>query len=567
MKRIIKLLNRNFFQQALFGVFIIFLFLANTFHESYPDEFDNILGGWFILQGKLPFTGFFTHHGPIPYFIAALVEIFSGQSFVRFRILYSLFLIGWFIFTYYLLRKSLGEQIRKIYLLFIIFIGFLATYYWSHMLLADNIAAFVYLPVYILIVFKVFYKKLLSTADIIIIASLFAIGLYSSLTYTYLYLIIFPAVMYLVYQQQIKSIKFMISKKFILPILIFAIPHALFIFYLILTKSFGDYYFQNFTFNVRYYIYNYPRDISSNINPVRYAILIFNDFYNNFHALLAGFNQFNFGNPLNVTMAVGNTVLLLYLIFKKQYKLTILILLILVYSNVRSNPLTSRETDYQSAVYIYLSFLNIFFVLPNLYLDINKINDLSKKIIFSVLLLLTSFYFVFSLLFIVRKFNEKVFPKYMGKMPLIYDRPRFTPLIETVTDKDDYAWIGPFEFEELFHLNRKIPSKYHILIRGIGLSEKMRNEMLSDFNTNMPKVILFDKDFTYITYKAYTYSDFFLDFLNQNYIKLSDVKKRGDLIYFFPDRLYPGNLADILYIRKDSVDQVVKILLQKNYIK
>ncbi len=78
---------------ALFVLVMLGIFLINTVHEQYPDEFDNILGGWYILHGRLIYTGFFTHHGPVAYYIAALVEIFSGQSFVRFRIVYSIFFL------------------------------------------------------------------------------------------------------------------------------------------------------------------------------------------------------------------------------------------------------------------------------------------------------------------------------------------------------------------------------------------------------------------------------------------------------------------------------------------
>src|SRR3989344_2656306 len=68
-------------------VLLFFLFLVNSVHESYPDEFDNILGGWYSLKGQLIYKDWFTHHAPIAYWTASLVEIFSGQSFVKFRIL------------------------------------------------------------------------------------------------------------------------------------------------------------------------------------------------------------------------------------------------------------------------------------------------------------------------------------------------------------------------------------------------------------------------------------------------------------------------------------------------
>ena len=91
---------------AVFYIGLFCLFLLNAFHESYPDEFDNIMGGWYILHGKLIYSGFFTHHGPVPYFLAALLELFSWQSFVRFRIVYAIFLFLFNVFVFWFYKKQ-----------------------------------------------------------------------------------------------------------------------------------------------------------------------------------------------------------------------------------------------------------------------------------------------------------------------------------------------------------------------------------------------------------------------------------------------------------------------------
>src|SRR4051812_25119818 len=85
--------NQFFIADVLFALGLFLFLFINTIHESYPDECDNILGGTYILKGILPYTGFFSHHGPIAYFVAALIASFSGHSFVGFRIFYSIFLL------------------------------------------------------------------------------------------------------------------------------------------------------------------------------------------------------------------------------------------------------------------------------------------------------------------------------------------------------------------------------------------------------------------------------------------------------------------------------------------
>lgn len=559
---------QKFIWKAFFVVFILFAFLANSLHESYPDEFDNILGGWDIIHGKLIYSGFFTHHGPVPYFMAAVIELFSGQSFVHFRIIYGGLLFAFLFGVYFLLKKRLGSEKVSFFPFFIAFLGIESTYYWAQMLLADNVAAFSFLPVYALILLKVVFKKPIELLDIGIISFFSAIALYSSLTYTYLYIIIVVSALYLFYKDN--PIKKVFSIENVYPILIFAAPHTIFGLYLLVTNSLQDYIYQNFVFNTKYYIYNYPRSGNSDfINPMRYAILIIHWFFMNFYTLLIGVMTFGFTFPVNMTMAVGDVAIFIYLLFKKHYKLAAFVLLVVIFTNVRSDPLKSKETDYQSGVYNMLSFFNIFFVLPQLYSDINGKVESAKKVVFGILIFFVGIYGFFGLMNLVYKFNDKVVSKYMGTQALIYDRPQLAPVLNVVASKDEYVWAGPFEFEELFYTNAKLPSKYQILIAGIADGDKTRNEMLADFDSHMPMVIFFDKSFVYLGNPVVNYGSFFIDFLNKNYITLLDYKK-GNIEYRSIPEIGLSHKLDLeakLYIRKDAVDDVVAKLLANNYIK
>src|SRR5579872_2454802 len=115
--------QKSFWLKALFVLLIFAIFLINTIHESYPDEFDNILGGWYILHGRLIYIGFFTHHGPVAYYIAALVELFSGRSFVSFRIWYSLLLCLFTFWSYISLRRRFTRSQLSFYPFFVFIIG------------------------------------------------------------------------------------------------------------------------------------------------------------------------------------------------------------------------------------------------------------------------------------------------------------------------------------------------------------------------------------------------------------------------------------------------------------
>ena len=91
-------------------------------------------------------------------------------------------------------------------------------------------------------------------------------------------------------------------------------------------------------FNQEFYIYNYPRPEGQVfINPLRYAIIIAQNFHNNISTLLIGVKGFDFVFPFNITLAVVNTGLIIYFLLKRKFLLALFVLYWLIYSNVRSN--------------------------------------------------------------------------------------------------------------------------------------------------------------------------------------------------------------------------------------
>ena len=273
---------------------------------------------------------------------------------------------------------------------------------------------------------------------------------------------------YYIFYQPIRPVK----KKTILEILgIFLAPYIVFFLYLLITGSLSDYIYQAITFNAKYYIYNYPRPPGvTKINPIRYAIVIAHDALSAFFSLAIQIKDFNFNFPYNATLFLANLVLLIYLVSKRNYYFSIFLVLFLIYSNARSDPLTSAETDYQSAVYMMFSLFNICFVIPALYKEINTSMLLGKRVILIGCFALISIYSLYTGFYLFNSWMNKAYTKYMGTTSLIYDRPIVAPIINSVVSPGDYMWIGPFSFEDLFYANGNIPSKYQILIPDMGES-------------------------------------------------------------------------------------------------
>lgn len=544
---------------------ILGMLLINAMHEEYPDEYDNILGGKYLLSGVPIYKGFFTHHGPVAYFLSAFLLLFSRGSFVIFRLLFALLIFIFLLWSYYYQRNRFGREKTWFYLIFCGLATLAGNYYWLHMLLADSISAYFFAPVFSILLIVSFYKLRLRFRDILIISILTAASNLSSLTYLFFSFLIYGYSIYYF----LKTNRLFIRPKSILYLsAIIAAPYIIFLFYLIATFSVKDYFYQGFTFNQRYYIYNYPRPSgSTTINPVRFAIVIANNFYNNYYTLLQQVPGLNMGFPLNITMSIGTFFLILYLLSKRLFLLALFYTGLLIYSNARSDPLTSKETDYQSAVYIIIAFISSVFLIKHIWSDLNKsIINHGNRYLYIALIFILSIYSLSSVMFLFQKFFNRTYEKYMGSAALIYDRSDIAPVMNKIINKDEYTWIGPFNFEDLFYLNAKVASRYQIFIPGLGAAPEVRKPFISEFERTKPKAIWFQKNFFILGRSPEMYGRFFIDYLNSYYITLNNYYENG--VHY--KSLLPINEKfdpeTMLYIRRENKDEIIKRLLNNNFI-
>lgn len=560
-KTIALLRTKEFWIFAAFVILVSVIFIINSKHERYPDEFDNILGGKYLLQGKLIYKDWFTHHGPFSYVVAALVNFFSFNSFVLFRFFYAVFLLILTFGSYLYIKSSLKTVETKFYLFFIFFLGLASTYFWGQMLLADNLSAFLLTPVFALVFLKAINNLKFSTRDYIFVSIFTFLALMSALTYSYLAAGIYGFIfIYYFYQERRKANIVYLFK--MLGIVI--APYALFFTYLVITGSLMTYFYDAIKFNRDYYIYYPGFEGKPPSNPIRYAVVMLQGFHNNFSSMMLTVRDFNFTFPFNITLGVVNTSLAIYLILKRKYLVVLFLVGVLIYANARTNPFTSAETDYQSAVYIMISLFNLCFIIPALYKEVNITTDFAKKVICTLLLVLVLIYSFFTFTFILRKFSYKAYDKYMGFAASIYDGPRIAPVMNRIVPEDSYSWIGPFAFEDLYYLDSKIPSTYQVLLPGMGKSEKIPAEILSDFEKNKPDVIYFDKDAFILGANPTEYGKFFMDYLSENYYLLDEIDGGA---YEYTDSVDRSFLFEQkLYINKEKALDVIERLKSEGLI-
>ncbi len=544
---------------------IVFLILfANSLHNSYPDEFDNILGGYLITKGVLPYSGFFSHHGPMGYFLAAGITLFTGQSFVLFRLLSSVFLFTIFIGIYKIIRARTASKIVTVLPLFIGILSVTSVYFWGHMFLADPLSGYFLLPAFLLTFIKLFYQEKLTTKDLWVISLSCALSLLISLTYLYAIATISLICSYYYLGQFRKNHKHLLHKAGTLA-LIFLLPYFLFLLYLLITKTVSDYYFQAIIYNKNYYIYNYPRpDGSFVFNPIRYALAIFDKFFIGMFDVLVRLRYVPLDNPYSLTLGLTNVLLWGFLLFKRKFLLFLLSFLVIVFSTVRSNPAGTSATDYQGAVYVILTLLQgslLFYLLQS---EIKAITDFFQKFVLSLTLCFLGFFWFFFLLYIVVQSWNMIYARFSGTMPLIYDSPQVAPLINSVVPKNDYCWVGPFEFEELFYLNCRLPSKYHWILPQFNRIGWLKNELLADYTKNLPDVIVYHR-----FYSAFGSSDqyhrFFKDFIDAHYLLLEDIDPNKKYHFRF-SRTKDFNLDKDFNIEKSKAQSILSVLIAKGLV-
>ena len=98
---------RNVDWKVVIPLFLILVvFVVNAFHEKYPDEFDSLVGGKYILEAKIPYRDWFQHHQPGAYVLSAFLLPFAQGSFVKMRVLIGMSFFAIIAATYFLIKKT-----------------------------------------------------------------------------------------------------------------------------------------------------------------------------------------------------------------------------------------------------------------------------------------------------------------------------------------------------------------------------------------------------------------------------------------------------------------------------
>jgi hypothetical protein len=543
-------------------LFILFCFWVNTLHTQFPDEFDNIFGGFLINHGSFPYTGFFSHHNPGAYVSASLITLFTGRSFVGFRIVFSVLLFLIFIGSAYLLHKRTKEPMG-FFLWYGVYLVLGSTYWWGQMFLSETLVVYALVPVFLLIFIKNLKGIKFTQIDLWIISLLTFYSLFVSLTYIYLLPILILLFLFLYFRDNpIRKISAVIR-----PGLIFALPYTIYALFLAVTGGLYEFYFDSIYYNVTYYIYNFPMVAGTySHHPARYMISIAKTSLETFIAILRQIPDFNLSYPMNISLGVGLLLVMIYLFIKRKFTLLAITIAMLFYTNARSNPLDIKETDFHATVYIMITLALTSYIFYRIWKEWDKGFTNVQRYIIGTLTLLTGFYWLFFAFFLLNTFSDKDYGKFMGRDTLIYDRPQTAPTMNKLLTSNDYYWIGPFELQELLFINGKVASKYFWFLPANSRDEKIKSEFTRDLLKNQPKVIVFKKWWTNFGVKPEDFNGTIVDILNERYFQISDLRKEGMNIKVLVGRERDFDFEAEYYFDKARKSEIVKELQDKHLI-
>ncbi|MFZ2206691.1 MAG: hypothetical protein WA061_00925 [Microgenomates group bacterium] len=534
------------------------LFLVNSQYLAYPDEFVNILGGKFILEGKVPYREFFDHHLPGAWYLSALILLFSFGSFVKFRFLWgllsfiALYFVGKFV-------EKRNKDIYPFFLGFFLLYPMITMYYWTHLFIADGIA-FLFFSSLFWMLFSESYQEKHSIKTLIFLSLCNAAFIFSSLTYIYIALLFYGWIGVLLLKSFTNRTHGENPWRDLLRFtIISAAPFLLYAIYLFISNSWKEFYISNFVYNTTLYMHVDNYTMGRYFNPIKFALTIIYNFFTTYIQLLVRIKEFNLYFPVDLVLALSTFLLFVFLLIEKPL-IGVIYFFILSFSAPRSNLMKIGETDYQSGLFIAIGSISFFLLLWR-YKHI-KFSFEPFELVRKFLVALVVLYGIFAGIFLLENTYNKFYLRHTQKMPSIYDHAPTGFFINDVVKDGEYYWIGPYEpHQEFFVKGAKLPGKFPTLLPQFRESEYFSSEFIKQFETHPPKVIMYKHEASIFGTPAMEFGAFFVDWMKDKYIALEMIP--GLTVLKSPETF---NMRTDVYILIKDKDELLKRLAETGYI-
>jgi len=536
------------------------IFLMNSQYVAYPDEFVNLLGGKFMLQGKIPYKEFFDHHLPGAWILSASLLLFSFGSFVKFRFFWAIVQFFILLFVARFVQKR-NKEILPFFLGFFLVYPFLTVYYWTHLFIADGIA-FLFFSALFWMLFVESYQKKHTLQTLVFLSLCNVLFVFTSLSYIYIALIFYAWIgIFLIQYLQghtRKEWSSTLAKDTLVFFSLSAAPYIFYIVYLLVTNSWKEFYISNFVYNTTLYMRVPNYTPGRFFNPFKFALTVIYNFFDSYIPLLVRIKEFNLYFPVDLVLALSTFLLCIFL-FTELPLIGGIYFLVLSFSAPRSNLMKIGETDYQSGIFIALGCISFFLLLwryRHIKFSFEPLEYVRRFLVTMVVL-----YGVFAGIFLLQNTYNKAYLRNTQKMPSINDNPPSALFLNEIVNRDEYYWIGPYEPNEEFFVRAKLPGKFPTLLPQFRESEYFSSEFIKQFETNRPKIIIFKHEASIFGTPAVDFGKFFLNWMEGKYISIENIK--GATVLKSPETF---TLKSDVYLLKSEKDVLLKRLVEKEYI-
>jgi hypothetical protein len=528
---------------ALTAIFC--LYMATALYGSFSDEYENLIGGRFILGGRLPNVDYFAHHMPLPYYLAAAIALFTGRDFFAARAVFALLLFVWAVCLHLLLRRHVS---RGAGLCFVAFLASSMSLYWGHMLLAETLIAYAAATLLVLFLFRFRTPYPLGVADVGVVSALAATMVFSSLGWLFLAALCYALLLgrHLA-QRRHQPPRVRLGTA----IIVLLAPYLLFAGFLFAVGGMRSFIEENYTFNRHYYAL-FTQEIPR--GPVEALVQTVGKAAAAVHLAAAGFPA----NLQSFFSLLAVATLLAELAHRRDgYGASVVVgFMALLSPRGRGfgapwggGPKALWEANFHGMPAIVVSILAAS-IAVGLGQRPSRENGGRPvvRLLHDVMVLVGIIVFVASLGFTVERYAQMI-----GPDAPVAPRPVFAEIVNDLTTEADAAWAGPYALDEVFHLRARPASHFHWLLPWHLEVEEYQRRFIEDLERTRPKVVVWRPSFNvWDLYDMDVYGVEVLRYLRTHYFQVE----------------VAGNPAfRDLYFRRDRRDSIIQELHAKGYLR
>jgi hypothetical protein len=502
------------------GVFVLHQLAAP--HQQFVDEYDAMSGGMLVKRGLVPYKDFFSHHMPLPYFVAAGIMLFTGSDLWALRSVFQFLLFLWSLGIYGLMRRHVG---RGAAVLFVLLAPLAMLRCWGFMLLGETLIAYSSVSLLVLCLFRFRAgQHVLTRTDVAAVSLLTSIIALGSLAWVY-----FGGLVYAWF-----GWKYLTSRTWKVggptpgtAAALLALPYALFLLFLVATHSVRAFHEDNFSFNMNYYAqFNSAIPDGNPVTALADIVvgvlqkagsipshLLQPEYCGTVYALLAGIAMASY---LAYCGRLGDAAF-----FTSAFILV----------GPRGGLGEDWLNQYHAQPYILVAVLVgsiAAFKIPEV---LQAGEGMALRIVYGMLVPFFALTFVGSL-----GYAASIYWSYW-KNPSIYMLCRtepFAEIINAVTDKHDYVWVAPLQLQTVVHLRARPATYYPYFLPWVAIQEGAQERVIHDLQTHQAKVVFWVPNQNIWNYDVDAFSRNILDYLDAHYFIVDNSRDERLRLLRFP---------------------------------